>query len=613
MIARPGPRPPTLRPHPLKAAEAGPEALADDTDITYSYDQYGNVLSATDSVTGDDQCYQYDYLDRLTAAWSQGTASCASGPPGASGIGGPAPYQQVISYDADGTADGSTSGTTGNITSSDLITGTGADATTTTDASYTYPGSAQPHAPASASTTLNGTKATTTNTWTAAGQLASTATGNGATTTYNWSGTGAPPDQLASVTTGSSTTTYRYDASGNLLLVDDGGTTTLYLPDTEVTASGSTVTATRYYTLGGQIIAARTSTSELSWLFGNSAGTATTSINAATQAVTRRYYTPFGVPRGTAPASWPGSRGFEGGTTDTFTGLTNLGAREYDPAAPGFISPDPVLNPEDPQDLNPYNYALNNPVTNSDPSGLCPRPVDGTCPPAGPGGNCGNGDPGGPGSGPGGPGPGPGGGPAPRTGPTGDVCTPSTCPLTSLSHLSPAQQFAETMMNGNPGAAQQERAIMDAYDNELSAAGHLKGDEQWALLLNVCRRFGCSQSVISTVTEQAFHGRVTSPSATTNFIFCAIPLLDGFCDAQATAQTAVGTAVDAKDHDYMGAAGLIALYLVTLPDEGADAAATDSDPADEQCATCTDLAKNAAGPLPARAHSSPAGKLFLLQ
>jgi hypothetical protein len=31
---------------------------------------------------------------------------------------------------------------------------------------------------------------------------------------------------------------------------------------------------------------------------------------------------------GTPPA-FPGDRGFTGGTTDTITGLTNLGAREY--------------------------------------------------------------------------------------------------------------------------------------------------------------------------------------------------------------------------------------------------------------------------------------------
>jgi RHS repeat-associated protein len=68
-------------------------------------------------------------------------------------------------------------------------------------------------------------------------------------------------------------------------------------------------------------------------------------------------------------SSWPGTRGYIGGTTDTTTGLTNLGAREYDPATPAFISPDPVPSPYEPTDLDPYDYAYNNPATNNDPTG----------------------------------------------------------------------------------------------------------------------------------------------------------------------------------------------------------------------------------------------------
>jgi RHS repeat-associated protein len=60
---------------------------------------------------------------------------------------------------------------------------------------------------------------------------------------------------------------------------------------------------------------------------------------------------------------------FVGGANDTATGLTDLGAREYQPGTGSFISPDPLLNPYDPQDLNAYAYAADNPATNSDPSG----------------------------------------------------------------------------------------------------------------------------------------------------------------------------------------------------------------------------------------------------
>ena len=70
-------------------------------------------------------------------------------------------------------------------------------------------------------------------------------------------------------------------------------------------------------------------------------------------------------------------KGFVGGTQDTATGLVNLGAREYNPASAQFASPDPLLDPSNPQDLNPYAYAYDSPATNSDPSGA--RVSDGTC------------------------------------------------------------------------------------------------------------------------------------------------------------------------------------------------------------------------------------------
>jgi RHS repeat-associated protein len=96
-------------------------------------------------------------------------------------------------------------------------------------------------------------------------------------------------------------------------------------------------------------------------------------VDADTQAVTHRLHLPYGAPRGAAPASWPGDRGFVGGTKDP-TGLTNLGAREYDPLTGRFISVDPIINVDDPQQMHGYAYANNNPASLSDPDGLEPRP-----------------------------------------------------------------------------------------------------------------------------------------------------------------------------------------------------------------------------------------------
>ncbi|MDQ0904036.1 RHS repeat-associated protein [Streptomyces canus] len=101
-------------------------------------------------------------------------------------------------------------------------------------------------------------------------------------------------------------------------------------------------------------------------------GTASMTVDATTQAVTRRYTKPFGEPRGTTPTAWPDDKGFLGKPADVDTGLTHIGAREYDPAAGRFLSVDPVLAPDDHESLNGYAYANNTPVTKSDPTGLKP-------------------------------------------------------------------------------------------------------------------------------------------------------------------------------------------------------------------------------------------------
>ena len=62
--------------------------------------------------------------------------------------------------------------------------------------------------------------------------------------------------------------------------------------------------------------------------------------------------------------------GFVNGTTNTSTGLTRLGAREYDPALGRFISVDPIIDHADPQQMNGYAYSNNSPVTFTDPDGL---------------------------------------------------------------------------------------------------------------------------------------------------------------------------------------------------------------------------------------------------
>ncbi|MBC3844535.1 hypothetical protein GXW82_43440 [Streptacidiphilus sp. 4-A2] len=106
----------------------------------------------------------------------------------------------------------------------------------------------------------------------------------------------------------------------------------------------------------------------MQYLIPNRQGTDTLAVDAASQAVTRRQYTPFGQARGTTRQ--PGrATGVRRGHSRPTTDLENLGAREYDAADGRFISPDPVLE-ADPNQTAGYDYAGNDPVTGSDPSGL---------------------------------------------------------------------------------------------------------------------------------------------------------------------------------------------------------------------------------------------------
>ncbi|MEU7935390.1 RHS repeat-associated core domain-containing protein [Micromonospora echinofusca] len=100
-------------------------------------------------------------------------------------------------------------------------------------------------------------------------------------------------------------------------------------------ATGS-VDATRYYTFNDETIAQRTVTGLL-WLASDHQGTSQVSVTADNnQTITQRRQTPYGAPRGAA-VTWPNKQGFLGGYQDP-TGLTHLGAREYDPKIGRFVS-----------------------------------------------------------------------------------------------------------------------------------------------------------------------------------------------------------------------------------------------------------------------------------
>ncbi|MFJ8011106.1 RHS repeat domain-containing protein [Streptomyces sp. NPDC096339] len=347
-------------------------------DITdYTYTPAGDVTSVTTAqgAARDTQCFTYDYLRRLTQAWTDtgtitakpgpsvpGIGNCANTEPQPGKIGGPAPYSQSFTYDV-----------TGNRTSStDHDPAGDAAKTTTTTNTFPAPGAARPHAPTS-TTRKTGTGAAVTSdiTYDATGNTLTRPDAAGATQTLTWTDEG----RLASATSAAGTSTYVYDAAGNRLLRKDPGKTTLYLGSMELTLNTATdtVAGTRYYPTPGGPTIVRTSDGKLSYVATDHHNTGTTAIDATTLQVQRRATKPFGEDRGSAPAAWPGERGFVDGTKDKATGFTHLGAREYDPLTGTFLSVDPVMVLDSSQGLNAYSYAKNSPVTTSDPTGLCPE------------------------------------------------------------------------------------------------------------------------------------------------------------------------------------------------------------------------------------------------
>ncbi|MEU0204784.1 polymorphic toxin-type HINT domain-containing protein [Streptomyces canus] len=321
-----------------------------DADVYYRYDPAGNPVEIEDKATSptDRQCFTYDGHRRLKSAWST-TADCATAPAQAN-VGGPGKYWQSFAYDSAGNRK----------TATDHLTG----ATT----SYVYKTADQPRPHALASTETkkaDGTVGARAEYRYDASGNTDTRTIGGKTQDLDFSVEGS----LEKVTEADRTTTeFLNDADGNRLIRRDATGTTLYLGETELRLdkAGGKVTATRYYTHGGQSVAVRT-TAGLSWMAADHNGTANVQVDAATQLVTRRQMTPFGEDRGQA-APWVGERGFVGGTEDP-TGLTHLGAREYDPSTGRFVSVDPVADLKDPQQINGYSYSNNNPVTFADPDG----------------------------------------------------------------------------------------------------------------------------------------------------------------------------------------------------------------------------------------------------
>ncbi|QNA71840.1 hypothetical protein C8250_007935 [Streptomyces sp. So13.3] len=355
---------------------------------TYGYNQAGqlNAVSDTQSngttITGTDtQCFSYNGQGRLAEAWTdtKGTTTptvlgqlgqCTTATPSAATVGGPAPYWQSFTYNLLGDRTQQVNhdpagNALKNITQSSAYPGNG----TTT--------AAQPNTAATITTAGPGGTTTLTPHYDAAGNTTSrdTKVGTAATTTqtlkYNAEGR---TDTVTAKAGGTGDAGYIYDADGGLLIQKSTASNVLYLfggaEQLTLDNAKKTVTGQRYYTNPDGTCIVRSSTGTVTYQPTNPQHTAQLQINAASLAVTRRAYDPYGAPRGTAPAAWADNHGYLGQPADTTTGLNLLGARNYDPVLGRFLTVDPVFEAGDPNQMGGYTYSGNDPVNGSDPSGL---------------------------------------------------------------------------------------------------------------------------------------------------------------------------------------------------------------------------------------------------
>ncbi|MGI5289523.1 RHS repeat-associated core domain-containing protein [Nonomuraea polychroma] len=328
-----------------KANTSTPDTVQDDR---YGYDTAGKVTRILDAAATPAQaeCYTYDGLHRLAAAWTTTASTCAAGSADNLGVD---PYNQRYTYDK-----------VGNLTT---LTDNGQTAT------YAYPAPGAAALRPNAVTSITRPTGTDSYAYDAAGQLTARTVG-GKQGTFTWNELG----QLSRATIEGQNTDMVYDADGQRLIRrDPDGTTTLYLDGTELTMTGGLVAAKRYYaTSDGTMIAMRRADG-VTWLLPGRHGSQQLAVHDATGEVSRERYLPFGQRRGDDDLPFT-DLGFLGRTEDASTGLTYLSARYYDPVSARFISPDPLLDLTTPAWANSYAYAGNDPIGQSDPDGLRPDP-----------------------------------------------------------------------------------------------------------------------------------------------------------------------------------------------------------------------------------------------
>jgi len=187
-------------------------------------------------------------------------------------------------------------------------------------------------------------------------------------------------NRLASVSYQSSVTSFVYDGDGNLVKkLKPDGTSTVYIGGVyEVDLNGTTVTKTTlYYPAAGAVRVIQGGNNNLYYVLRDHLGSASVTLDASGNTIAEMRYYPFGETR-VSTGAMPTDRLYTGQRLiDGLGGLYHYNARFYLPKLGRFISADTVVpGLFNPQSLNRYTYAYNNPVRYTDPTGHWPGPVD---------------------------------------------------------------------------------------------------------------------------------------------------------------------------------------------------------------------------------------------
>ena len=316
----------------------------------YNYDTLGNLNYRSDNLSGVFEYGCYDALNRLSQyAVGNGVTSCTA-----------ATNNKQVTYDA-----------LGNITSK---TGVGAYA-------YNASGSSRPHVVAEIVGTVNGV-VNPTYSYDANGNMTSGGGRSVSVTSFN---------MVAVISQGTASATFAYDDAHQrikqTLVAGSTTTVTTYLNDPasgameDKAVTGSTTTWHDYILADGHIVAEKFSgaTNATRYFVLDHLSSIAVVTDENGNVVERDFYDAWGKRRN-ADGSDDTTCSLTSQTTHGFTNqeeidamcLVNLNARVYDPLLGRFMSPDPTVEQQfNLQDLNRYSYVGNNPLSFTDPSGLC--------------------------------------------------------------------------------------------------------------------------------------------------------------------------------------------------------------------------------------------------